>query len=64
MFEWLKQNISSILILTVVLAIVTVIVILRIRAKKKGETGCGCGCSSCPGRFACHSVKKEESEKE
>ncbi len=63
MFEWLIQNLGSILILTVVLAIVTVIVILRIRAKKKGETGCGCGCSSCPGRFTCHSNKQEENKK-
>ena len=64
MFEWLIQNLGSILILTVVLAIVTVIVILRIRAKKKGETGCGCGCSNCAGRFVCHSSKKEDIQEE
>ena len=63
MFEWLKHNVGSILILAVVLAIITVIVIFRIRAKKKGKTGCGCGCSSCPGRFTCHTNKQEENEK-
>ena len=64
MIGLIKENIGSILVLFGVAAVIALIVVFRIRAKKKGETGCGCGCSSCPGRFTCHSVKKEESEKE
>lgn len=64
MIGLIKENIGSILVLLGVAAVIALIVVFRIRAKKKGKNTCGCNCSSCAGRFTCHSVKKEENEKE
>ena len=51
MIEWLRQNLASIGLLTVVALIVFFIVRSRIKEKKQGKCSCGCsGCSGCSSR--------------
>lgn len=54
MIEFLKENLSTIIVGTVVFAAVALIVVNMIRDRKKGKSSCGCGCADCPSSGACH----------
>ena len=62
MFEWIKQNVASILVLLVLLTIIALIIVVRIKATKRGVNSCNCGCdcSSCASKGMCHTKQKEE----
>ncbi|MBE5741845.1 MAG: FeoB-associated Cys-rich membrane protein [Clostridiales bacterium] len=59
MFDWIVENLGTIIVLTVLIAIVTLIIVCRIRAKKRGESSCGCKCPNCAGCSVCHSKKDD-----
>ncbi len=55
MFQWISENLATILISVVLLAIVTSISISLIRQKKQGKSSCGSGCAHCALHGQCHS---------
>ena len=55
MFEWISENIATILICAVLLAVVAFIIAGMVRDRKKGKSSCGCGCAKCPMSGSCHS---------
>ena len=55
MFQWISENLPTILISVVLLAIVTSISISLIRQKKQGKSSCGSGCAHCALHGQCHS---------
>ena len=59
MFEWLLNNIWTIIICAVLIGIVAAIIINMIRKKRKGKSMvCNCGsCGSCPMSGSCHKPK-------
>ncbi|MDD7035756.1 MAG: FeoB-associated Cys-rich membrane protein [Firmicutes bacterium] len=57
MFNWISENLATIIICAVLAAIVVAIIAGMIRNKKKGKSSCGCGCSSCPMSGSCHKEK-------
>lgn len=53
MFNFLAQNIGSILIGLAVFSIISLIIVRMVKDSKDGKSvGCGCNCESCHG--ACH----------
>ena len=56
MLDFLKENLSTIIIGLIILAVVVGIVAKMIKDKKKGKTSCncGCGCENCPSSSICH----------
>lgn len=55
MIDFIKTNISTIIISVIMLCIVTFIIYRMIKAKKAGKScSCGCGCSGCPQAGSCH----------
>lgn len=55
MIEWVIENISTIIIISVVFLVIVLDVIYFIRMKKKGKKLCGNDCSGCALRGQCHS---------
>jgi hypothetical protein len=53
MTNFLKENISTIIISALVFGLMTWVVVYRIRQRKKGGGSCGCGCSGCPEAGRC-----------
>ncbi|MBR1867331.1 MAG: FeoB-associated Cys-rich membrane protein [Clostridia bacterium] len=63
MFNWLINNIGSILVLLAVAGIVALITAFIIRSKKKGKNSCGCGggCVGCSGCGSCpHALPRKK----
>ncbi len=58
MFEFLKENIGTIIVGLVVLAVVAAIIVKIIKDKRHGKSSCGCGCEHCQNAQYCHSGKK------
>lgn len=54
MFDWIAQNLGTLLISAVLIAIVTSIIIYLIRQKKRGKSSCGCNCAHCALHGQCH----------
>lgn len=56
MFQWIINNIWTIIICAVLIAIVTAIIISMVNKKKQGKSMvCNCGnCKSCPMSGSCH----------
>lgn len=54
MFEWIAQNIATLLIGLVLLLVTAAIIFRMLRNKKNGKSSCGCGCMGCPMSGACH----------
>ena len=54
MFDWIAQNLGTLLISAVLIAIVTSIIISLIRQKKGGKSSCGCNCAHCALHGQCH----------
>ncbi len=59
MFDWLVNNLGTIVITLVLAVIVALIIIRMIKNKKDGKHSCGCGCSSCAMKDACHADRKQ-----
>lgn len=56
MFQWILNNIATIIICLVLIAIVAAIIVSMVKKKKAGKSMvCGCGnCKSCPMSGSCH----------
>ena len=56
MLDFLKENLSTIIIGLIILAVVAGIVVKMIKDKKNGKSSCscGCGCENCPSAGICH----------
>ena len=54
MFEWIKNNIATLLIVAGLAAAVVLIIIKLVRDKKRGAPVCGCGCAHCAMSSTCH----------
>ncbi len=63
-FEWLTDNISSIVIVGVIVGICAAIVIKGIRNIARGKSSCGCGCSDCSMGCAIHDLEEYASKKQ
>ena len=59
MFDWLINNIWTIIICAVLIGIVAAIIINMVSKKRKGKSMiCNCGsCGSCPMSGSCHKPK-------
>ena len=54
MFEWIAQNIGTIIIGLIIAGIVAAIVSKIVRDKRKGKcTSCDCGCGGCSSAGNC-----------
>ncbi len=62
MWEWIVNNLSTILVSLVLLGLLGGIVWSMIRKKKRGEISCGCGCSNCAMNGTCHAAKTNKEE--
>ena len=62
MWEWLVNNLSTILVGLGVLALLVGVIVYMIRQKRRGETSCGCGCTNCAMRGTCHAANQENNE--
>lgn len=61
MWDFIVQNIGTIIVSIILIVIFALIIVFRVKAKKKGESSCGCNCLNCPSHGACHqNVKKDE----
>lgn len=56
MIEFLKDNLSTIIICIILLCVVAFIIIGMRKNKKAGKScsGCSCGCSGCSQSDSCH----------
>lgn len=59
MFDWIINNIGSIIVLLAVVAIVTLVLVKMIRDKRRGKSSCSCGCGGCAMKDTCHAKEKE-----
>lgn len=59
MFDWIINNIGSIIVLLAVVAIVTLVIVKMIRDKRRGKSSCSCGCGGCAMKDTCHAKEKE-----
>lgn len=59
LFEFLQNNIGSIVVGLVLAAVVIWISVKLVSDKKKGKSNCGCSCSSCPNSSLCHAADKK-----
>lgn len=57
--DFIINNLSTIIILAVILAVAAFIIVRKILKIKKGESGCSCGCSDCPSSSYCHKSNKQ-----
>lgn len=58
MFDFIIQNIGSILVGAAVLAVIAAVCVKMIRDRLAGKHSCSCGCGGCPNSSACHGGKK------
>ncbi len=61
MFEFLIENIGTIIVSFVIVAVVCAVLIFNFRARKKGKPTCsGCGCASCAMAGKCHPQQSDK----
>lgn len=56
MFEWLVNNLGTIVISALLLATVVLVICSMVRQKRKGKSSCGCNCASCALHGQCHTA--------
>ena len=54
MFEWIANNLGTILAVLALIIIIAAIIIKMVKDKKQGKSGCGCGFESCAMHGQCH----------
>ena len=62
MFEFLQNNIGTIIVGGVLLAVIVFAAWRMIADKKQGKSSCGCGCGSCPNSSLCHAKRNGGTE--
>lgn len=60
MFEWITDNLITILALAAVLLLIAGAIFTLVRDKKRGVSSCGSRCAGCPMAGQCHGAKKAE----
>ena len=60
MFEFITENIATVLLGLAILVAVVLVVFKMIKDKKNGRSSCGCGCESCGMKGSCHKTKKRK----
>lgn len=55
MIQWLANNLSTIIVGTILLLIMAAIIVTTIKNKKKGNSFCRCNCSGCSMSSHCQS---------
>lgn len=58
MLEFIINNLSTIMVLIIVLAVLGIVISRLIIAKKNHKSSCSCGCSGCPNKNYCHEKQK------
>jgi len=59
MLRLISENLSTIIVGTIVFALVAAAVVKLIRDKIKRKSSCGCGCAGCPSAGICGTKPKE-----
>ena len=54
MFEFIRENLGTIIVGAIVLSIITLIAVREIKNRLAGKGSCSCGCENCPGCVAKH----------
>jgi len=54
MFQWIGENIGTIIVGIALIALVTGIIIRLRKEKKQGKSSCGGNCGCCPMSGSCH----------
>ena len=54
MFQWIGENMGTIIVSVALIALVTGIVIRMRKDKKQRKSSCGCNCGCCPMAGSCH----------
>jgi hypothetical protein len=54
MFEWIYNNLATIIICGCLIGIVTLIIVKMIKDKRAGKSSCSCGCGNCSMNEICH----------
>ncbi|NLK68217.1 MAG: FeoB-associated Cys-rich membrane protein [Clostridiaceae bacterium] len=55
MFNYIIDNLATIIISVILLTVVALIVLNMIKKKKSGKSiSCGCACDGCPSASLCH----------
>ena len=54
MFEWIGENLGTILICLALVGLITLILVRLRKDKKKGKCSCGGQCACCPMAGTCH----------
>lgn len=57
MWEWILQNIGTILICIALCAVLAGVIVSLVRNKKRGKCACGGSCGHCPMSGTCHAEK-------
>ncbi len=60
MFDFIMNNLGTIIISAGLLAVIAGVIIYLISNKKKGKSSCGCNCSGCALKDTCHSKQSTE----
>lgn len=47
MFNWICENLSTIIVATILIAAVAAVISYLVKNKRRGGCGCGSGCSHC-----------------
>ncbi|MEG0691729.1 MAG: FeoB-associated Cys-rich membrane protein [Oscillospiraceae bacterium] len=55
MVEFIVNNLSTIIVGTLIFTLVTLVVLKLIKDKKNHKSSCGGGCAGCPSKGMCHS---------
>jgi hypothetical protein len=63
MFQWLGENIGTIIVLALMAAAVAGVIASMVKRKKSGGSSCSCGCSSCAMSGSCHGDAKSSESK-
>ena len=59
MFEWIKNNLGSLLLLLVLIVCVSFLIAYFIKQKKQGKSSCSCGCKNCMLNSCCNKEKND-----
>ncbi|MBQ7129257.1 MAG: FeoB-associated Cys-rich membrane protein [Clostridia bacterium] len=54
MFNWIAENIGTIIVCLILIAIVTAIIIFQVKQKREGKSSCGANCAHCALNGKCH----------
>lgn len=63
MFQFIMNNIGSLIVGAAVLALLVLLSYKLISDKRQGKSSCGAACSSCPNAGLCHAARDKKAVK-